>query len=164
MLNPSKSSCSKKEISHSLCSPTLSFLSLKVSLIFVCENILNKVDNTFIKVTTRTLAFNVPLILSLCMWSSRWHLYSVLNLSWERWTIFVRFYSEFLVRIYIFYVTYLGLWFLILIKYCCRSSSKQYSPLDWAGYFDQEEDVCISDTNDVSVNCFGSYMAIFLFQ
>ncbi|XP_022733288.1 probable protein phosphatase methylesterase 1 isoform X4 [Durio zibethinus] len=36
-----------------------------------------------------------------------------------------------------------------------QSSSQKYSPLDWAAYFDREEDVCISDSNDV----FHLYMA-----
>ncbi|XVE60720.1 hypothetical protein DITRI_Ditri05aG0150800 [Diplodiscus trichospermus] len=36
-----------------------------------------------------------------------------------------------------------------------QSSSHKYSPLDWAGYFDREEDVCIPDSNDV----FHLYMA-----
>ncbi|XVF63412.1 hypothetical protein PTKIN_Ptkin09bG0085400 [Pterospermum kingtungense] len=36
-----------------------------------------------------------------------------------------------------------------------QTSSQKYSPLDWAAYFDQEEDVCIPDTNDV----FHLYMA-----
>ncbi|KVH96706.1 Alpha/beta hydrolase fold-1 [Cynara cardunculus var. scolymus] len=30
-----------------------------------------------------------------------------------------------------------------------QTSSQKYSPLDWKGYFDQEDDVCIPDTNDV---------------
>ncbi|KAJ9562898.1 hypothetical protein OSB04_008058 [Centaurea solstitialis] len=33
--------------------------------------------------------------------------------------------------------------------FSCRTSSEKYSPLDWKGYFDQEDDVCIPDTNDV---------------
>ncbi|XP_021288438.1 protein phosphatase methylesterase 1 isoform X2 [Herrania umbratica] len=33
--------------------------------------------------------------------------------------------------------------------------SQKYSPLDWSGYFDREEDICISDSNDV----FHLYMA-----
>ncbi|KAK8552428.1 hypothetical protein V6N13_120828 [Hibiscus sabdariffa] len=36
-----------------------------------------------------------------------------------------------------------------------KSSSEKYSPLDWSGYFDREEDVCIPDLNDV----FHLYMA-----
>ncbi|XVF30181.1 hypothetical protein REPUB_Repub16aG0035100 [Reevesia pubescens] len=36
-----------------------------------------------------------------------------------------------------------------------QSSSQKYSPLDWSGYFDREEDVCIPDSNDV----FHLYMA-----
>ncbi|GMI90712.1 protein phosphatase methylesterase [Hibiscus trionum] len=36
-----------------------------------------------------------------------------------------------------------------------KSSSEKYSPLDWASYFDREEDVCIPDSNDV----FHLYMA-----
>ncbi|KAA3453670.1 protein phosphatase methylesterase 1 [Gossypium australe] len=34
-------------------------------------------------------------------------------------------------------------------------SSEKYSPLDWSGFFDREEDVCIPDSNDV----FHLYMA-----
>ncbi|XP_071737214.1 uncharacterized protein [Rutidosis leptorrhynchoides] len=30
-----------------------------------------------------------------------------------------------------------------------KTSSQMYSPLDWKGYFDQEDDVCIPDSNDV---------------
>ncbi|KAM0049149.1 putative protein phosphatase methylesterase-1 [Helianthus debilis subsp. tardiflorus] len=30
-----------------------------------------------------------------------------------------------------------------------QTSSEKYSPLDWKGYFDQEDDVCIPDSNDV---------------
>lgn len=30
-----------------------------------------------------------------------------------------------------------------------QTSSQKYSPLDWKGYFDQEDDVCIPDTTDV---------------
>ncbi|XP_021903413.1 protein phosphatase methylesterase 1 [Carica papaya] len=36
-----------------------------------------------------------------------------------------------------------------------QSSSQKYSPLDWLSYFDREEDVCISGSNDV----FHVYMA-----
>ncbi|KAA8528022.1 hypothetical protein F0562_035109 [Nyssa sinensis] len=36
-----------------------------------------------------------------------------------------------------------------------QTSSQKYSPLNWLGYFDQEEDVCIPDSNDV----FHVYMA-----
>ncbi|KAH7568333.1 hypothetical protein JRO89_XS07G0277400 [Xanthoceras sorbifolium] len=32
-----------------------------------------------------------------------------------------------------------------------RSSLQKYSPLDWSGYFDEEKDVSIPDSNDVSV-------------
>ncbi|KAK9051863.1 hypothetical protein SSX86_028491 [Deinandra increscens subsp. villosa] len=30
-----------------------------------------------------------------------------------------------------------------------QTSSEKYSPLDWKGYYDQEDDVCIPDSNDV---------------
>ncbi|KAI3765391.1 hypothetical protein L2E82_15424 [Cichorium intybus] len=30
-----------------------------------------------------------------------------------------------------------------------QTSSQKYSPIDWKDYFDQEDDVCIPDTNDV---------------
>lgn len=30
-----------------------------------------------------------------------------------------------------------------------QASSEKYSPLDWKGYFDQEDDICIPDSNDV---------------
>ncbi|KAJ7949783.1 Protein phosphatase methylesterase 1 [Quillaja saponaria] len=36
-----------------------------------------------------------------------------------------------------------------------QSSSEKYSPLDWMGYFDKEDDICILDSNDV----FHVYMA-----
>lgn len=34
--------------------------------------------------------------------------------------------------------------------YFCRISSQKYAPIDWLGYFDQEDDIRIQDSNDVS--------------
>lgn len=30
-----------------------------------------------------------------------------------------------------------------------KTSLKNYSPIDWLGYFDQEDDICLPDSNDV---------------
>ena len=41
-------------------------------------------------------------------------------------------------------------WIQSFLIFCCRTSSQKYAPLDWAGYFDREDDVSIPGSNDVS--------------
>lgn len=33
-----------------------------------------------------------------------------------------------------------------------RSSSEKYSPIDWSSYFDKEDDISITGSNDVTFN------------
>lgn len=40
----------------------------------------------------------------------------------------------------------------LVYKFSCRSSLEKYAPLDWVGYFDEEKDISIPDSNDVSVD------------
>lgn len=40
--------------------------------------------------------------------------------------------------------------YLILSNSSSRTSLQKYAPLEWSAYFDQEDDVCIPDSNDVS--------------
>lgn len=43
-------------------------------------------------------------------------------------------------------------WGLPIAMQCfCRTSSQKYSALDWKGFFDQEEDIRIPDSDDVSL-------------
>lgn len=48
---------------------------------------------------------------------------------------------------------------------CYRSSLQKYSPLEWSGYFDREDDIRIPDTEDVSSGQFCSFtrQAVFFF-
>lgn len=64
--------------------------------------------------------------------------------------IFCKFYWWFDISSLMAYKWQFWMTFSCFRLYICRSSSQKYGPLDWSDYFDKEDDVQISDSNDVS--------------